>query len=70
MAEEAKQQGKSEGVSKVLRTMLMIVVGIAFLALGGYFLYRGWGYVIALVKGTIGLFCILVGVIFLAMAKD
>ncbi|MCX7927199.1 MAG: hypothetical protein N2606_03585 [Candidatus Omnitrophica bacterium] len=70
MAEEAKQPAKNENLSKMMKTILMVIVGIALLVLGGYCIWRWWWCVRILIKGSIGFFFVLCGIIFLAMAKE
>ena len=66
MAEEAKK----ENGSKAMATFIKVLIGLAFLALGAWLLYKGWDYLVALVKGSVGLFFILAGIITLAIAKE
>lgn len=70
MAEEVKQEEKKENFKSALSTIFKVILGLAFLALGAWFVYRGWGYLLALIKGCIGLFFILAGIITLAIAKE
>jgi hypothetical protein len=72
MAEEIKKEDKcccAQG-NKVLSTMLKVVLGLAFLALGAIAILRWWGLLLMIIKGCIGLFLILAGVITLAIAKE
>lgn len=69
MADEAKQEQKTD-MKKVFSTIFKVVLGLVFLGLGAYFVYRGWVYLWYVIKGTIGLFFILAGVITLAIAKE
>ena len=69
MAEEVKQEQKGDA-KKTFSTILKVLLGLAFLAVGAYLVYRGWWYVIALIKGCVGLFFVLAGLITLAIAKD
>jgi hypothetical protein len=69
MAEEAKQEQKTD-MKKVFSTIFKVILGLVFLGLGAYFVYRGWVYLWYVIKGTIGLFFILAGVITLAIAKE
>ncbi len=65
MADEAKGNGK-----KVLATMIKVVLGLAFLVLGILAIVK-WGKLLLLiVKGCLGLFLILAGIITLAIAKE
>ena len=69
MADEAKQEQKTD-MKKVFSTIFKVILGLVFLGLGAYFVYRGWGYLLGVIKGTVGLFFILAGVITLAIAKE
>jgi hypothetical protein len=72
MAEEIKKEEKSccaQG-KKVLSTILKVLLGIVFLALGAISILRWWKLLLIIVKGCIGLFLILAGVITLAIAKE
>lgn len=69
MAEEVKQEEKKEP-SKVLGTIFKVILGLVFLALGVWAILRWWQLLLMLVKGCIGLFLILAGVITLAIAKE
>lgn len=70
MAEEAKQEEKKEESSKVMSTILKVILGLVFLALGALAILRWWQILLMIVKGCIGLFLILAGVITLAIAKE
>jgi hypothetical protein len=69
MADEVKQEQKTD-MKKVFSTMFKVVLGLVFLGLGAYFVYKGWAYLWYVIKGTVGLFFILAGVITLAIAKE
>jgi len=69
MADEVKQ-GKKEDGKKVLPTVCKVILGLVFLALGAYLTLKWRVYLLALIKGCIGLFFFLVGVITLAIAKE
>jgi hypothetical protein len=67
MAEASQEACKS---SNALKTLAKIVVGVALIVAG---LYLGWswkGELIALIKGCLGPFLILVGLVFVAIAKE
>ena len=69
MADEVKQEEKKEP-SKVLSTIFKVVLGLAFLVLGVAAIIA-WRYELLLVvKGCIGGFLILAGIITLAIAKE
>jgi len=55
---------------KALSTLLKVVLGLAFLVLGGWAILNFWPDLLIMVKGCIGLFLILAGVITLAIAKE
>lgn len=69
MADEVKQEPKTD-MKKVFSTILKVILGLVFLALGAWFVYKGWVYLWYVIKGTVGLFFILAGVITLAIAKE
>ena len=73
MAEETKEtttqtQEKKEP-SKVLKTLLKVTAGLALIVVGVIAIVGWWSSVLTLIKGCLGLFLILVGAIFLAIAK-
>jgi fatty acid desaturase len=70
MAEEVKQEEQKTDVKKVLSTIFKILLGVAFLLLGILAIIRWWGLLLMIIKGCIGLFLILAGVITLAIAKE
>lgn len=55
---------------KGLATLFKVVLGLAFLVLGGLAILKFWEALVLIVKGCIGLFLILAGVITLAIAKE
>jgi len=55
---------------KTLVILFKVVLGLVFLVLGGLAVLKFWGDLLVLVKGCIGLFLILAGVITLAIAKE
>ncbi|MDD2752539.1 MAG: hypothetical protein PHN59_05340 [Candidatus Omnitrophica bacterium] len=65
MADEAKGNGK-----KVFATLFKVILGVAFLVLGILAVVRWWPLLLMIVKGCVGLFLILAGVITLAIAKE
>ncbi len=72
MAEEIKKEEKaccSDG-KKMFSTLLKVVLGLVFLGLGAMAILRWWKLLLMIVKGCIGLFLILAGVITLAIAKE
>lgn len=71
MAEEIKKDDKccAQG-KKAFSTLLKVVLGLVFLGLGAMAILRWWKLLLVIVKGCIGLFLILAGVITLAIAKE
>ncbi len=70
MAEEVKQEeSKTEG-KKIFSTLLKVMLGILFLILGLYFVVVLRNSIVVIVKGCIGPFLILAGIVTLAIAKD
>ena len=55
---------------KALKTLLKFIIGIVLIVLGGYLIYLWKDAVLTLIKGCLGGFLILVGLIFLAIAKE
>jgi len=70
MAEEVKQDEKKENFKSALSTIFKVILGLAFLALGVLSILRWWPQLKDLIKGCIGLFFILAGIITLAIAKE
>ena len=71
MAEEVKQEEKKGcDVKKASGTILKVILGLVFLVLGVLALLRWWKLLLLIIKGSIGLFLILAGVITLAIAKE
>ena len=71
MAEEIKKDDKCCGQGKkVFSTLLKVVLGLVFLGLGVMAILRWWKLLLMIVKGCIGLFLILAGVVTLAIAKE
>lgn len=68
MAEEVKKEEKKE--NKGLATFFKVILGLVFLVFGGWALYKGRHDLLVVIKGTIGLFFILAGIITLAIAKE
>jgi len=60
---------KSNG-KKALATLFKVILGIAFLVLGIWAVVRWWKLLLIIIKGCVGLFLILAGVITLAIAKE
>lgn len=70
MADEVKKEEKKENGSKAMATFFKVLLGLAFLAFGGWLIWKGWPYLLILIKGSVGLFFILAGLITLAIAKE
>ncbi|PIQ90549.1 MAG: hypothetical protein COV71_03795 [Candidatus Omnitrophica bacterium CG11_big_fil_rev_8_21_14_0_20_41_12] len=75
MAQEEKKccggtEEKCCDPKKSLSTLLKVILGLVFLVLGGLAILKWWGPLLLIVKGCIGLFLILAGVITLAIAKE
>ena len=62
---EKKMDGK-----KLLTTLIKVVVGLGLLALGVISILRWWPELVEIIKGCLGLFLILAGIITLAIAKE
>lgn len=69
MAEELKQEKKVEA-GKVMSTIFKVVLGLIFLGLGALAIIRWWPDLWAVIRGCIGLFLLLAGIITLAIAKE
>ena len=69
MAEEVKQDQKCCS-KNAFGTFFKVILGLAFLALGGWATYHWLPKLIMVIKGCIGLFLILAGFITLAIAKE
>ncbi|MDD5108477.1 MAG: hypothetical protein PHC29_03085 [Candidatus Omnitrophica bacterium] len=72
--EEKKCCGTTEesccSSKKMVSTLFKVILGLAFLVLGGLAILKYWKALLLIVKGCIGLFLILAGVITLAIAKE
>jgi hypothetical protein len=66
----ANEEKKCPNSKKTFSTLFKVVLGIVFLVLGGLAVLKWWEALLLLIKGGIGLFLILVGVITLAIAKE
>ena len=70
MADEVKQEEKKGDSKKVLSMIFKVILGLAFLVLGVAAVIV-WRYdLFVVIKGCVGLFLILAGVITLAIAKE
>ncbi|MEI8350149.1 MAG: hypothetical protein WCI77_08355 [Candidatus Omnitrophota bacterium] len=72
MAEEVKTQNVAEGKksSDAVKMVSKIVLGLLFVALGLAAVIRWIHPLLMIVKGCVGLFLILVGIITVAVAKE
>jgi uncharacterized membrane protein len=70
MAEEVKQEEKEGQGKKILATLFKVVLGLVFLVLGVAAIARWWRLLLMIIKGCVGLFLLLAGVITLAIAKE
>ena len=70
MAEEIKQTQEKKDSKKLIVMALKYILGIALIILGGVLVVRWWGNLLVVIKGCLGLFLILSGIIALAIAKE
>ena len=70
MAEEVKQEQAKPETSKVFSTVLKVVLGLGFLALGVLSIVRWWMHLKVVILGCLGLFLLLAGIITLAIARE
>jgi hypothetical protein len=70
MTEETKQQTAKKEARGTLAMLLKVSIGLILLVLGAWSLLSWWQELLVIVKGTIGLFLILGGIIALAIAKE
>jgi len=70
MAEEVKKEEKKTETNKGAATFLKYVLGIVFIVLGLALILKWWSPLLTLIKGCIGPFLILAGIITLAIAKE
>lgn len=64
MTEEKKEAAQAP------KMMLKVVLGLVLLAIGVWFVWLWRWDVLAVIRGFVGLFVVLAGVIFLAIAKE
>ncbi len=70
MAEEIKQEEKKVEAKKVISTIFKVILGLVFLVLGVLAIIKWLPDLLSVIRGCIGLFLILAGLITLAIAKD
>ena len=66
----AGEEKKCCDSKKTLSTFFKVVLGLVFLFLGGLAVLKYWRALFLIIKGCIGLFLILAGVITLAIARE
>jgi len=70
MAEEIKQEEKKVDIKNTLSTIFKVILGLVFLVLGVLAIIKWLPQLLSVIKGCVGLFLILAGLITLAIAKD
>ena len=75
MAEETKQAEQTQpeekkSASELAKTVLKMILGVVLIALGVVAVVVWWQDLLNLIKGGIGLFLVLVGLITIAIARD
>ena len=70
MAEEVKQEEKKVDVKQIFWTIFKVILGLVFLGLGVLAVITWWQSLLLVIKGCVGLFLILAGIITLAIAKE
>lgn len=70
MAEEVKQEEKKVDLKKAFWVGFKVILGLVFLALGALAIKAWWNDLWLVVRGCIGSFLILAGIITLAIAKE
>lgn len=68
MVDGMKPAGAGKGTA--FPSLFKFALGLAFLVLGGVFLYKGWDELFIVLKGVAGAFCILAGIVVLAIARN
>jgi hypothetical protein len=54
----------------MLKTVLKVIIGLVLIGLGAWAIILWWPQLLSVVKGCVGLFLILAGLITIAIAKD
>jgi hypothetical protein len=70
MAEEVKQEEKKADAKKIASTIFKVILGLAFLGLGVWAIIVWLKDLLLVIRGCVGLFLILAGIITLAIAKE
>jgi len=70
MAEEIKKEEQKGDIKKIISMLFKVILGLMFLILGTWAIL-GWRHeLIVVIKGCVGLFLALAGIITLAIAKE
>ncbi|MDP2938560.1 MAG: hypothetical protein Q8O13_00535 [Candidatus Omnitrophota bacterium] len=67
---ETTQETKTDSGKKILATALKVILGIVLIVLGLALVIRWWEALFTVIRGCLGLFLILAGLITLAIAKE
>ena len=75
MAEETKQAEQAQpeekkSASELAKTVIKMILGVVLVALGVVAVVVWWEELLMLIRGGIGLFLVLVGLITIAIARD
>lgn len=70
MAEEAKAQEEKKQGTGALKVIFKYLLGVLLCLVGVLLIIRWWAALLLVIRGCLGLFFILVGLITLAIAKD
>ena len=70
MAEEEKKEMEKKPTSEAAKTFFKIILGLIFVIGGIALAIFWWKDLWTVVKGTLGLFLVMVGAIILAIAKE
>jgi len=73
MAEELKPEEKKEEkveVGKIISTILKVILGLIFLVLGGWLIWVWRKDLLVVIKGCLGAFLVLAGIITITIAKE
>lgn len=70
MAEEVKETQEKRKSSEVFKTFLKMALGVILVIIGGVLIWKWWPSVWTVIKGCLGPFLILVGIIIIAIAKE
>lgn len=70
MVEEIKKEEKKVDVKKTMSTLFKVILGLVLLGLGILAVINWWTDLMIVVRGCLGLFLVLAGIITLAIAKE